>query len=916
IAAHVCDALKYAHEHGVVHRDIKPANILINMEGAVKVADFGLAKLDEPGTTGLTKTGMAMGTPDYVAPEALIMGVQVDGRADLYALGVMLYHMLTGQVPRGAFDLPSKRLGTDPRFDAIIQKAMQMDRDSRYQSSAEIRRDLDVILTTPLVEAGGKSSAAIPKQSLHQKPVAKGPQQAGSRVRQDVAPVAPPNHALASAATPKSKAPLFIGLGVAAAVAVGAFFMSSRGRQSVDDTPRAPATTPDQTLASSATPAAAEKRGASWSAAGSVSATPLSSAPTPAKSPTTTPASTAPAANPKAVSPTPPGVSATALQNAAAKPAASTATPAPAISNLKSSISNAAPAAFPPGQWVKLFTKFEDLPKELRKPDSGAKFENDALSVGDSGLYLGLVPGRQKFTNCAWRATINGSSFTVRLRDTIKGAYIGFGPTGIELRHRSPNSGTPPPGKLITFSAPEVGIAHSWEFAAVGNRLICRCDGLVTGQSQIDQVLTGQMDMSNLAGTVRDIEVINLDGLPEAEALRILGVDEKGNDTRAAALAAEKQAMEQKQVAQAAASIPELATLDEQLKKLTAERVTAPFEAEVAKLNSGYLGGLDRKMAEEKAAGHLDSVLAIEAEKQLMQGAGAASPEPSTSGGQAGPTPCPIPSTEDDATSTTTPAVLKGLRQIYREAYAKIEATRAANLKALTDPLTTRLKLLESDLTKKDRIADAKTVKEYREGLAEGSAGTPARNQTTGGEAAKMNEADKSVRAPLNAAALKDGFTNSLGMKFVPVKGTDVLFCIHETRYKDYAAYAAEVQGVDAGSGWKNQTADGFTLMENQEDHPVMKVNWDEAQTFCAWLSQKEGKTYRLPTDEEWSIAVGLGRAEKRPKGTTPAMLSQKENTEFPWGGDFPPKTKDKVGNYSDASRKAKAPTGAAQYLE
>ena len=81
--------------------------------------------------------------------------------------------------------------------------------------------------------------------------------------------------------------------------------------------------------------------------------------------------------------------------------------------------------------------------------------------------------------------------------------------------------------------------------------------------------------------------------------------------------------------------------------------------------------------------------------------------------------------------------MLKGLRQIYRDAYAKLEATRTANLKALTDPLTTRLKLLESDLTKKDRIADAKTVKEYREGLSESDAGIPARNPTSGGAAAR-----------------------------------------------------------------------------------------------------------------------------------------------------------------------------------
>ena len=161
--------------------------------------------------------------------------------------------------------------------------------------------------------------------------------------------------------------------------------------------------------------------------------------------------------------------------------------------------------------------------------------------------------------------------------------------------------------------------------------------------------------------------------------------------------------------------------------------------------------------------------------------------------------------------------------------------------------------------------------------------------------------------------AMKDGITNTLGMKFLPVKGTDVLFCIHEVRYQDYAAYAAEAPGV--AMNWKNQSY-GFTITERNEDHPVTQVSWEDAQKFCAWLSQKEGKTYRLPTDEEWSIAVGLGRAEKRPKGTTPAMLSGKENTEFPWGGDFPPKTKDKAGNYSDESRKAKAPNGAAQYLE
>ncbi len=154
ITAHVCDALAYAHEHGVIHRDIKPANILINMEGSVKVADFGLASVHDPAQgAGVTDEGTTMGTPDYVAPEVLVIGMPVDGRADLYAVGVMLYNMLTGKIPRGSFQLPSERIGCDKRYDAIVLKAMEHDLSRRYQTAREIRRDLDQILTVPVAKA-------------------------------------------------------------------------------------------------------------------------------------------------------------------------------------------------------------------------------------------------------------------------------------------------------------------------------------------------------------------------------------------------------------------------------------------------------------------------------------------------------------------------------------------------------------------------------------------------------------------------------------------------------------------------------------------------------------------------------------------------------------------------------------------
>jgi serine/threonine protein kinase len=160
IAAHVCDALAYAHKHGVVHRDIKPANILIDREGGVKVADFGLAKVNDAGLGAFTKTNVVMGTPDFLAPEALIPGVPLDGRADLYSLGVTLYQMLTGEIPRGVWNPPGNKIGTDPRFDSIITRALQSDRALRYQNAGEMRQDFDSIISLPREELIARQQAA------------------------------------------------------------------------------------------------------------------------------------------------------------------------------------------------------------------------------------------------------------------------------------------------------------------------------------------------------------------------------------------------------------------------------------------------------------------------------------------------------------------------------------------------------------------------------------------------------------------------------------------------------------------------------------------------------------------------------------------------------------------------------------
>ncbi|CAN5914340.1 hypothetical protein BH11VER1_BH11VER1_25920 [soil metagenome] len=231
ITAHVSDALQYAHSQGIIHRDIKPANVLINQEGQIKVADFGLAKATDisGNTSGLTKTNMTMGTPDYVAPEALMIGMLADHRADLYAVGVMLYNMLTGEIPRGIFKMPSHKLGSDPRFDSIITKAMETDRDERYQSASEIRRDLDAILTTPKAKL---THQATP-QGGARKPMANRPgatRQGSTDTPARSAPI-PPHHGVSSdeagksVGAPVKKFSVGMIIGAVAALAVGAFFV-------------------------------------------------------------------------------------------------------------------------------------------------------------------------------------------------------------------------------------------------------------------------------------------------------------------------------------------------------------------------------------------------------------------------------------------------------------------------------------------------------------------------------------------------------------------------------------------------------------------------------------------------------------------------------------------------------------------
>lgn len=150
ICAQICRAIDYAHDMNIIHRDLKPENILVDERGHVKVADFGLAGIRGPGAPmHLTATSVAMGTVNYMAPEQRRDARNVDGRADLYSLGVMLYELLTGELPIGRFKLPSEKLtGLDVRIDDVVAKILETDPEARFARASMVGHALESLLGT------------------------------------------------------------------------------------------------------------------------------------------------------------------------------------------------------------------------------------------------------------------------------------------------------------------------------------------------------------------------------------------------------------------------------------------------------------------------------------------------------------------------------------------------------------------------------------------------------------------------------------------------------------------------------------------------------------------------------------------------------------------------------------------------
>ncbi|HBJ86028.1 MAG TPA: hypothetical protein DDZ88_19610 [Verrucomicrobiales bacterium] len=811
ITAHVCDALQYAHERGIIHRDIKPANIMVGYDGVVKVADFGLAKMTHSNASGLTQSGMAMGTLHYMAPEALMLGSAVDHRADIYAVGVMLYQMLTGKIPQGMFKLPSLQIpGLDPRYDLIITKAIMEDREARYQNVGEMRRDLDGILTQPVAKVEPEVSqvpAALPTQARPQRP-------AGQSYR-------PPQLAV-HAPMPKSSNGwlVWVMLG-ACALGGGYFWMTSKSPK--PDSPTAIAEASPQALPPNP-----------------FEAVDPPDQPMP-------PASVAPVQSSTAIVPTPaPSPPAFDLQQLPdfririanyqkarhAKLSALTARYRAALTDSQSSAPADAAA------YTSALTQAAALMTEIEKNLTATEVK--PLSV--LAATTGPVPQRLKELR-----DIFGKE-TVKLETGLA--------TDLDQSLSVVQASLTQAGTLDAASAVE---AYRKQLSAVAF--------IMAGSRPANAVPVVALptDLMNLAEWQRqgDAEWEIEDGAfvsrpsPQGHLHRTLGFDDF---------------------------------------ELTGEaRTSAEGNGGIwvcaASMNLENPGGYEFQVCGSVASGGKSKTGSLLIGRALVSILDSEVPDNSWVAFRIRREGSTLQGWLDGRPTFSTTLLPESERALGRiialQRWDKAGTVSYRGLKVT--PLKKGVSVIPPSASQSAPASSSAP-----------SALTTPQVSATAGPTVNLLQATKDKP-----------FVNSLGMKFVPVPGTKVLMCIHETRRQDYTAYANEAPAVDGS--WRNQQRFGIPCGD-KDDHPVVNMNWYDSVAFCAWLGKKEGRTYRVPTDEEWSVAAGLGRKERFGKGITPEMLSEKEQTEFPWGGDFPPKPQDQAGNYADSAWHEKFP--ADPYIE
>ncbi|HBJ86927.1 MAG TPA: hypothetical protein DDZ88_24325 [Verrucomicrobiales bacterium] len=955
ITAHVCDALAYAHERGIIHRDIKPANIMVGYDGVVKVADFGLAKMTHNQNSGLTQSGMAMGTLHYMAPEALMLGSAVDHRADIYAVGVMLYQMLTGKIPQGLFELPSLQVaGLDPRYDSIIGKALREDRDLRYPSVLGMRRDLDAILTQPVVKvepSAEKAPAALQTQARPQRP-------GGQPYRLPQPEVI--------VRTERKGSPL---LWVAVIVLGGIVAWLYLNRSS---------SSPSHT----STDAAASAPG---DAAKSVGGSRQSSQ-------------------------TPPTASSVSSESSHASK------DAPFTNTLGMKFVPVPITGGPTDKQRVLFSVWETRVQdyEVFVKATSARWGKPIFQQGPTHPAGGMAWNEAK-AFCEWLTDQERKAGKITAAEAYRlptdhewSCAVGIGDK--EDAAKAPADKTmaaalnniypwgtawPPPPGSVNLGGEELGELH--ESSRV--KPLTGLKGYRDAFPRTAPVGSFRADgpgIFDLAGNVRewcsdlyapggDRRVLRggawlyndpptsqssrRDGFPVGDNWRsdVIGfrcVLAVGTPPAQVSTAPIMPPSPQQPSGSAGAALPTAPTPSPSHTPADTQGMEPLVDVDFAKPHEGFPAATTARLVAEWKEGSYrmtalssaiwvpsqpaiqnltltDFVCEVEAQiprqaegswairlanKNHRQGDYIQDFRFEGSGKAMIPTPTNRQGNRLDTTASLAGAGWNKMRveasnSRYRlfvndRFVTEVPQEGRISPNGIAIPLNTPAPGLEVWIRRVRvwqpgaAVAPApsptglttwtdtkgRSITATFKALASGNvlldiAGkvTPVPFNTLSPESQKLARAyhDQSNPVTTTDPAKAAPFVNTLGMKFVPVPGTKVLFCIHEARYKDWAAYAAAEK---VNPRWKVSL--NSLKGDRLEDYPIKNVTHDDAVGFCEWMTKKEGKTYRLPTDQEWSLLAGL-----KEKLDVSPMQQPASTGHFHWGTR--PLAKD-VGNFCD----------------